>query len=127
MLVNQIMTVKKKISPNGPMNNDGKKGTGDQLQRNNMTVKYTFERTKEDVDNLHEVKGIFEFYLHKTYNADAKMYRDFPKLTAILEKKVQDLDVANEQMTAKLEQLEDLRSSVCRILEICKDGNDIPI
>jgi len=113
------MTAEKKISRNGPSKKDGKKGPVDQLKNNKMTAKYTIERTKEDIKNLHEIDGILEYHLHKMYNTDSQRYRDLPKLTVILDEKVEDLQKANEELTAKLSQLEDLRTCFCRIFEIC--------
>lgn len=106
----------------GPVNNDGKKGHVDQLQNGKLTVKYTLERTKEDIENLKKTKGILEYYFHKMYNTDSQIYRDLPKLTVNLEDKIQDLNHQVDELTAKLEQLEILRTSLCRIFEMCKEG-----
>ena len=84
--------------------------------------KYTIIRSKEDIQELHDVDGILEFYTNKMYTSDSKRYRDLPKVTAIMAGKIQDLQRTNSELTAKLEQLEDIRSCVCRIMNICKGG-----
>jgi len=114
------MTAKKRISKPGNLKIDGKRGPNDQLLDKKMTAKYTIWRSKEDIKNLHNVKEILRSHFSKSYNTDSEIYRDLPKLTAFQYKKIQDLQMANEELTAKLEQLEDLRSSICRIFELCE-------
>ena len=115
------MTAKKKTSKNGPVNNDGKKGPGDQLQHNKMTVKYTFERSKVDVENIAKVRRHLntEFFSNR-YQTDSKIYRDLPDLYLNAVKKNQDLQLAIDELTAKLDTMEDLRTCFCRIFEICE-------
>ena len=119
------MTVKKKISKTGPAKNDGKKGPGDQLQQDKMTVKYTFERTKEDVENIERVRrSLNTKFFSKYQKADSKIYRDLPDLYLNAVKREQDLQLVIDELTAKLRQLEDLRTSFCRILELCDKTDD---
>ena len=99
---------------------DGKKGPGDQLQHSKLTVKYTFERSKKDIENLEKVRQHLRSEFYKSYNTDSEIYRDLPKLYLNAVKKNQDLDLAIDELTAKLDQLEDLRISFCRIFEICE-------
>ena len=114
------MTAKKETSKNGPSKNDGKKGPRDQLPGAKLTVKYTFERTKEDIKNLEKLRQHLRSEFYKSYNTDSEIYRDLPKLYLNAVKKNQDLDLAIDELTAKLDQLEDLRASFCRISEICE-------
>lgn len=100
--------------------NDGKKGLNDQLQHNKTTVKYTFERTKEDIKNLEKLRQHLRSEFYKSYNTDSEIYRDLPKLYLNAVKKNQDLDLAIDELTAKLDHLEDLRTSICRIFKICE-------
>lgn len=97
------------------MNNDGKKGQFTSSKNDKLTVKYTLERTKEDIENLQKVKRQFGI------NTDAKLYRELPKIYLNAVKKNQDLTKALDELTAKLDQLEILRTSLCRIFEICKE------
>ena len=115
------MTVKKKTSKIGPIKNDGKKGPDDQLQDGKLTVKYTFERSKDDIKKLAKLRDHLknEFY-HKSYKTDSEIYRNLPDLYLNAVKKNQDLDHQVDDLTAKLEQLEDLRASFCRIFELCE-------
>ena len=114
------MTAKKKTSKTGPAKKDGKKGPGDQLQNGKLTVKYTFERTKEDVENIERVRRhLNTMFSSKYQKADSKIYRDLPDLYLNAVKKQQELQLAIDELTAKLGQLEDLRTSFCRILELC--------
>lgn len=116
------MTAKKEISKTGPAKNDGKKGPGDQLQHNKMTVKYTFERTKEDVENIERVRRhLSTKFFSKYQKADSKIYRDLPDLYLNAVKREQELQLAIDELTAKLDVLEDLRTSFCRILELCTE------
>lgn len=115
------MTAKKETSdlPAGKI--DGKKGPGDQLQDTKLTVKYTFERSKVDVENIAKVRRHLniEFFSNR-YQTDSKIYRDLPDLYLNAVKKVSDHQLAINELTAKLDQLEDLRTSICRIFEICE-------
>jgi len=115
------MTVKKRISEVPAGKNDGKKGPGDQLQNDKMTVKYTFERSKEDIENLEKLRiHLKSKFWNKSYNTDSEIYRNLPDLYLNAVKKNQDQDLAIDELTAKLDQLEDLRTSFCRIFEICE-------
>lgn len=116
------MKSKKSISrsPAGKIN--GKKGPDDQLQDGKLTVKYTIERTKEDIKKIGKIRKYLEqennFY--KSYKTDSKIYRDLPDLFLNAVKQNQDLQLAIDELTAKLDQLEDLRAAFCRIFELCE-------
>lgn len=102
---------------------DGKTGLSDQLQNGKTTVKYTFERTKEDVENIEKLRKHLQnnqCSSWKSYNTDSEIYRDLPGLYFDAVNHVQQLDLQMEELTAKLDQLQQLRSSFCRIMEICK-------
>jgi ribosome-associated translation inhibitor RaiA len=111
-------------SANGPVQIDGKKGHVDQLQNSKSTVKYTFERTKKDIENLEKVRRHLKSnYFHgsysKSFNTDSEIYRELPNIYLNAVKEKQDLQLAIDELTAKLDQLEDLRSCFCRIFELC--------
>ena len=119
------MPSKKEISKTGPLNNNGKRGPGNQLQHGKSTVKYTFERSKEDIKNLEKLRNHLKNKFHyKSYNTDSEIYRDMPELYLNAVKENQDLDHTIDELTAKLDQLEDLRTSFCRIFEICGVTNE---
>ena len=122
------MTAKKEISRSSAGKNDGKKGPGDQLQHNKMTakpidVKYTFVRSKDDIAKLEKLRQYLKQehpYSLKTFNTDSEIYREMPDLYLNAVKQIQDLQLAIDELTAKLDQLEDLRSCFCRIFELCE-------
>ena len=118
------MTAKKKISQNGPVNNNGNKGPGDQLQQAKTTAKYTINRSDEDltiIDKLRKHLQNNQCSSWKSYNTDSEIYRDLPGLYFDAVKHVQQLQLAIDELTAKLDVLGDLRASFCRIIEICKE------
>ena len=119
------MPSKKKDIRQGPVNNNGKKGPVDQLPSAKSTVKYTFERSKEDIKNLEKLRNHLKNESHyKSYNTDSEIYRDMSDLYLNAVKENQDLELAIDELTAKLDQLEDLRTSFCRIFEICEVKNE---
>jgi len=113
------MPSKKKILAAPGKDNNGKEGHGAVLQELKTTVKYTFERSKEDIKNLEKLRN----HHYKSYNTDSEIYRDMPDLYLNAVKENQDLDHTIDELTAKLDQLEDLRTSFCRIFEICEVKN----
>ncbi len=120
------MTVKKEISRNGPVQKDGKTDARAQLQNGKSTakpieVKYTFVRSEDDIKKLEKLRiHLKSKFWNKSYNTDSEIYRNLPDLYLNAVKKNQDLDLAIDELTAKLDQLEDLRASFCRIFEICE-------
>ena len=119
------MPSKKETSKTGPLNNNGKEGHGAVLQELKTTVKYTFERSKEDIKNLEKLRNHLKSEFHyKSYNTDSEIYRDMPDLYLNAVKENQDLELAIDELTAKLDVLEDLRTSFCRIFEICEVKNE---
>lgn len=117
------MTSKKRISPIGPSQKDGKNSNQvDQLQHK-TTVKYTIERTSEDIKKLDKIRK----YLEQNNNgfisslkSDSKIYRCLPDLFLNAVKQNQDLQLAIDELKAKTQDLEDLKTCFCRINEICK-------
>jgi len=106
---------------------DGKKCLGDQLQDGKLTVKYTFERTKEDVENIEKLRKHLQnnqCSSWKSYNMDSEIYRDLPGLYFDAVNHVQQLDLQVDELTAKLQQLDVLKGAFCRIFEICKDESE---
>jgi len=87
-----------------------------------LTVKYTFERAKVDVENIAKVRRHLKIgFCSKSYVTDSEIYRDLPDLYLNAVKSNQDLQLAIDELTAKLGELEDLWSSFCRIFELCDD------
>lgn len=118
------MPSKKKISERQAGTNNGKKCPGVVLQELKSTVKYTFERSKEDIKNLEKLRNHLKSrYHYKSYNTDSEIYRDLPNLYFNAVKENHDHELAIDELTAKLDQLEDLRTSFCRIFEICEVKN----
>ena len=115
------MTAKKEISQGKKSKNNGKKGHVEILQNDKMTVKYTFERSKEDIENLEKLRNYLKrVFWNKTWNTDSEIYRDLPDLYLNAVKKKEDLGLAIDELTAKLDELEDLRTSFRRIFKICE-------
>lgn len=115
------MTVNKKRYQTGPEKKDGKKGQRAAAADIKKTVKYTIERSKEDIKNLHQTVQILNIYFPRAYNTDSQIYRDLPKLTVKLHTMLQDLQKANDDLTVKQVVFEDLKRSICRINEIVKE------
>lgn len=121
------MTANKKTSKISPAKNNGKRGPGDQLQRNNMTakpidVKYTFVRSKDDIAKLEKLRQYLkQEHLHslKRFNTDSEIYRAMPDLYFNTVKTIAELQLELDELTAKLGTLEDLQACFCRIFEIC--------
>ena len=115
------MTAKKKTAENGPSKNDGE-GKQDLATRSQkLTAKYTIWRSKEDVRKLEKVRKYLESeYSYKSYKADSKIYKGLPDLFLNAVKKNLELQQILNDLTAKLDQLEDLRTSFCRIFELCE-------
>ena len=115
---------KKAISPGsgrGQRKSNGKKADVGSRQQRKTTAKYTIVRNNQDIEQLEKLRRILkDVYGHSRYNTDAEIYRDLPQLYLDAVKKGLDVELINEELTAKLDQLEDLRSSICRILEFCK-------
>lgn len=115
------MTAKKEISKTGPVKNDGK-GKQDLATRSQkMTAKYTLWRSKEDVAKIEKLKNFLNDKSARSFNTDSQIYKELPDLYLNAVKKVSDRQLAIDELTAKLDQLEDLRTSFCRIFEICKE------
>ena len=117
------MTAKKRISRSSAGNNDGKKNTMENRfnSKNKNAVKYTIWRSKEDIEKLERVrKHLQSKYYYKSYKADSKIYKELPDLYLNAVKKCNDHQLAIDDLTAKLDQLEDLRASFCRIFELCE-------
>jgi ribosome-associated translation inhibitor RaiA len=95
-----------------------------------MTVKYTFERTKEDITKLEKVRKFLKnnygqigsHFWQETWHTDSQIYRNLPDLFLNAVKEKQDLQLAIDELTAKLAELEDLRTMIRRIFEICKNN-----
>ena len=114
------MTAKKEISRSSAEKNDGKKGSDDQLQGDKLTAKYTLWRSKEDIEKIKKLKRYLNDKSARSFNTDSQIYKELPDLYLNAVKKVSDQQLAIDELTAKLDQLEDLRTSFCRIFELCK-------
>lgn len=112
------------ISPrsrHGPMKKDGKGRPSTSPATKKLPSKYTIVRTREDVNQLEKMRRILkDIYGQSRYNTDSEIYRDLPQLYLIAVKEAHDQQLANEELTAKLVQLEDLRTLICRISEYAK-------
>ena len=114
------MTAKKKTSNLAAGKNDGKKGPGDQRLDCKLTAKYTLWRSKEDVAKIEKLKNFLNDKSARSFNTDSQIYKELPDLYLNAVKKVSDQQLAIDELTAKLDQLEDLRTCFCRIFEICE-------
>ncbi|GAG80238.1 unnamed protein product, partial [marine sediment metagenome] len=85
-----------------------------------MTAKYTLWRSKEDVAKIEKLKHFLNDKSARSFNTDSQIYKELPDLYLNAVKKVSDQQLAIDELTAKLDQLEDLRTSFCRIFEICE-------
>lgn len=118
-------TAKKRTSRSPGGKSDGKsKHLVDQLQ-SKSTVKYTIERSMADINQLQKVKEVLktEFY-YKSFKTDSEVYRNLPKLYMDAVKKCGDLQLVIDELTAKLDTFEDLRSSICRISDFIKETDN---
>ena len=90
-----------------------------------MTVKdtkYTIVRSKEDIAELDKVRKIFfENGVNLSLKTDSEIYRRLPKEFQVAVKRVQDLDHQVEVLTAELDQLQQLKDSFCRCIELSKE------
>jgi ribosome-associated translation inhibitor RaiA len=83
-------------------------------------VKYTLWRSKEDIEKIEKLKRYLNDKSSRSFNTDSQIYKELPDLYLNAVKKVSDHQLAIDELTAKLDQLEDLRTSFCRIFEICE-------
>jgi len=124
------MPSNKKGYPNGQQKNNGKKELNDQLQQNKMTVKYTFGRSKEDIKKINKLRnflknndsfsGSIVNWEHRTWNTDSEIYHEMPDLFFLAINTMQQLQQENEELTAKLDEMQDLKNSISHIIEIVK-------
>jgi hypothetical protein len=80
--------------------------------------KYTIERTQEDINNINKIRKYLELNnngYNKSFKSDSKIYRELPVLFLNAVKRIDQLQLAIDELTAKMEDLEDLRSCFCRI------------
>ena len=125
------MTAKKKTSKIGPVKNDGKSKQDLATRAQKMTAKkdgpskYTLWQSKDDIAKINKVrKHLEQRYPNKSYRAKSKIYQDLPELYLNAVKKIDDQQLAIDELTAKLDQLDELRASFCRIMEICRVGSE---
>ena len=125
------MTSKKKISRSPAGKNNGKKGPGDQQLHSKKTakpidVKYTFVRSKDDIAKLEKLRQCLKQEHHslKRFNTDSEIYREMPDLYFNAVKRIDDQQLEVDQLTAKLDVLEDLRACFCRIFKICNEKEE---
>jgi hypothetical protein len=89
--------------------------------KSKLTAKYTIWRSKEDITKINKVRKFLEVeYSYKSYKADSKIYKGLPDLFLNAVKKIDDQQLAIDELTAKLDVLDELRASLCRIFEICE-------
>jgi len=104
-------------------NIDGKRRPPASSTSAKMTVKdtkYTIIRSKQDIANLNKVRKMFcEKWPGRSLKTDSEIYRILPNEYQNAVERTRELDHLVDELTAKLVQLEDLRASFCRILELC--------
>ena len=118
------MTAKKKISRNPAGKNDGNDSqilTSCSNKSKQNAVKYTLWRKKEDIEKIKKLRDhLQKKYFGISFNTDSEIYKKLPDLYLNAVKKIHDQDLAIDELTAKLDELEDLRTSFCRIFELCE-------
>ena len=125
------MTAKKKISKAAAEKNDGKAKqilTSSCNKSKKNGVKYTLWRTPEDIKNFEKLRFHLKNNLcyskfadhNSTWNTDSEIYKKLPDLYHNAVKIIDDQQLAIDELTAKVERLEDLRASLCRIFELCE-------
>ncbi len=118
------MTAKKKISRNGPIKNDGNDSqicAGSNAKCKKNAVKYTLWRKKEDIEKIEKLRDhLQKKYFGISFNTDSEIYKKLPDLYLNAVKRNLELINQVDDLTAKLDELEDLRASFCRIFELCE-------
>ncbi|MCK5030132.1 MAG: hypothetical protein KAR64_01570 [Thermoplasmatales archaeon] len=117
------MTAKKVDQDPGPIKNDGKVSqihAGSNAKSKKNAVKYTLWRSKEDVAKIEKLKNFLNDKSARSFNTDSQIYKELPDLYLNAVKKNVQLQRQVDELTAKLATLEDLRTSFCRIFEICE-------
>lgn len=84
-------------------------------------TKYTIIRDKNDIKKIDQVRKILKEKYQIIFKKDAKIYRELPNLYINAVKKLHDQDLAIEELTAKLNELQQLKDHFCRIIEMCKE------
>jgi hypothetical protein len=117
---------KKAISPRSQHDHkkiDGKRQRPVSSTSSQSTVKdtkYTIARSKQDIAELDKVRKMFcEKWPGRSLKTDSEVYRILPNEYQNAVERTRELDHQVDDLKAKLVQLEDLRSSFCRILELC--------
>ena len=102
---------------------DGKRQRPASSTSAKMTVKdtkYTIVRSKQDIAELEKIrKMLCEKWPGRSLKTDSEIYRILPNEYQNAVERIRVLDHQVDELTVKLVQLEDLRSSFCRILELC--------
>ena len=114
------------ISPrsrHGPGKINGKRQRPASSTSAKLTVKdtkYTIVRSKQDIAELEKIrKMLCEKWPGRSLKTDSEIYRILPTEYQNAVERIRVLDHQVDELTVKLVQLEDLRSSFCRILELC--------
>ena len=115
------MTAEKKGSRSPGEKSDGKKKLGSGPGSKKKTAKYTLWRSGEDVKNLEKVrKHLEKDSWGKEYKTDSKIYKLLPAAFLNAVETIASKDQLIEKLTAKEENLEEIRSCICRINELVK-------
>ena len=120
------MTAKKKTAENGPSKNDGNDSQickQDLAKSKKNAVKYTLWRSKEDIENIAKVRRDLisnTVFYNRSLKTDSEIYKKLPDLYLNAVKKNLELINQVNELTAKLDELEDLRACFCRIFELCE-------
>lgn len=113
------------ISPGsrpGPGKTDGKKRPSRSSTSAKKPSKYTIIRTPQDIENINKArKQICMNDFSISQNTDSAIYQALPTAYLSAVKKIDDQDLLIRKLTAELDQLGELRSCFCRILELSKE------
>jgi hypothetical protein len=110
-------------SRHGPGKINGKRRPPVSSTSPKLTVKdtkYTIVRSRQDIAELEKIREMLcEKWPGRSLKTDSEIYRILPNEYQNAVERIRVLDHQVDELTVKLVQLEDLRSSFCRILELC--------
>lgn len=85
-----------------------------------MSERYTFDRDKTDLKNLNKLRDhLNDVFSNKSWISDSKIYRDLPNLYLNAVDSIKGLDHQVAELTAKLAEMDEIRTAFCSIFELC--------